>query len=364
MEGDLKYWIAMAKTGLVGAIRFKKLCAYFADMRHAYEAESEEFIKAGLEPNTAEKLCLKLKEIDPNKAWEEMEMENVEVVNINDDKYPKLLKEIYDAPALFFYKGNWNIINNPSLGVVGSRKISLYARQTTPYFIRELAKSGMNIISGMALGVDALAHQHAMDAGEKTIAVLGSGLDKKNIYPPHNRDLFQKMVDSGSLIISEYPIGTPPLNFNFPQRNRIISGLSLGVLVIEAGQKSGALITAKTALDQGREVFAIPGNIFQPNSCGTNELIKNGAHLVSSPNDILEILNFNELVQHNENKKIFPESSEEEKIMVVLEDEPLHIDTLGRLIKIDAASLNSVLMMMEMKGMIKNYGGGVYGIKR
>ncbi|MFH0857072.1 MAG: DNA-processing protein DprA, partial [bacterium] len=156
--------------------------------------------------------------------------------------------------------------------------------------------------------------------------------------------------------------GAPPLNFNFPQRNRIISGLSLGIIVIEAAERSGALITAKTALEQNREVFALPGNIFQLNSFGTNELLKKGAHLVTTAADILEILNFKKVAEHNENKKIIPENPDEEKILAILSSEPMHIDAIGRSVNMEASALNSLLMMMEMKGIVKNFGGSMYGL--
>lgn len=361
---DLKYWIAFSKTGIIGAVRFKKIVAYFSDMREAWEGDKGMFMKAGLEENVADDLIAKKNKINPDTALEEMLKENVDAITINDARYPELLKEIYDPPAIIYYKGNIDILNTPSVGVVGSRKISLYAQQTTPFFVQELAGNGITIISGMALGVDTFAHQAALEAGGKTIAVLGSGLDQRNIYPPHNRDLAQKIIDSAGLMISESPIGTPPLNFNFPQRNRIISGLCLGILIIEAGEKSGALITAKTALDQNREIFAVPGNIFQMNSKGTNDLLKKGAHLVVTPSDIMEILKFKEIIQHNENKKIIPENPEEKKILSLLSNEPMHINAIGKAAEMQISKLNGLLILMEMKGTVKNLGGNIYVVNR
>ncbi|MFC1615483.1 DNA-processing protein DprA, partial [Patescibacteria group bacterium] len=290
--------------------------------------------------------------------------EKIEAITVKDEKYPKLLKEIYDAPAIIYYKGNIEILNDIAVGVVGSRKFSSYGEQTTAFLVKNLAKNGISIISGLALGVDAIAHSSALEVKGKTVAVLGSGLDKANIYPSHNRYLAQKIIDSNSIIISEYTAGTPPLHYNFPQRNRIISGLSLGVLVIEAAEKSGALITAKTALDQNREVFAVPGNIFSETSAGTNILLKKGAHLITSAEDILEILDFKKVIAHSENKKIIPESEEEKIILSALNDDPLHIDAISRNVKINVSKLSGALMLMEMKGMVKNLGGNMYVIGR
>lgn len=361
---DLKYWVAFSKTGIIGAVRFKKLAAYFSDMRAAWEADMSELAHAGIEENVAAQLCGKRKEINPDGAMEEMIKEEISAITINDERYPKMLKEIYDAPAVIYYKGNIEVLSEPSVGVVGSRKISLYAQQSTPFIVKDLAKNGVVIMSGLALGVDTFAHQATVEVGGKTIAVLGGGLDKKNFYPPHNHDLARKIIETGGAVISEHAPGAPPLNFNFPQRNRIISGLSLGIIVIEAAERSGALITAKTALDQNREVFAVPGNIFQTNSCGTNELLKKGAHLVTTAADILEILNFKKAAEHHENKKIIPENPDEGKILSLLQNEPLHIDAICRGADMNASALNSLLMMMEMKGMVKNLGGSMYGVGR
>lgn len=361
---DLKYWVAFSKTGIIGAVRFKKLIAYFSDMRFAWEADVKELERAGVEENVARDLVNKRKEINPDGAMEEMAKEEISAITINDKQYPRMLKEIYDAPAIIYYKGNIEALSELSVGVVGSRKISLYAQQTTPFIVKDLAKNGVVIVSGLALGVDTFAHQATVEVGGKTIAVLGGGLDKKNFYPPHNHDLARKIIETGGVVISEHSVGVPPLNFNFPQRNRIISGLSLGIIVIEAAERSGALITAKTALDQNREVFAVPGNIFQTNSCGTNDLIKKGAHLVTSAADILEILEFKKVAAFAENKKIIPENPDEEKILAVLSSDPMHIDAICRAVNMEAAALNSLLMMMEMKGQVKNLGGSMYVVGR
>ena len=209
-------------------------------------------------------------------------------INITDKNYPELLKEIYDAPKELYVEGNLLVKEKYPLAVVGTRRVSKYGINTTINLVENLTKNGLTIISGLALGVDGLAHQTCIDNGGKTIAVLGCGPDI--IYPPSHRQLTQDIIDSGGAIVSEYPPGTRPSKLTFPKRNRIISGLSLGVLVIEAPERSGALITARTALEQGREVFAVPGSINNPNSQGTNKLIKMGAYPVTAAEDVLNIL--------------------------------------------------------------------------
>jgi len=209
-------------------------------------------------------------------------------ISLQDGNYPRLLKEIYDPPKQLYYLGELSAEEKFPLAVIGTRKMSLYGEKTTEYFANVLAQAGLTIVSGLALGVDGLAHQIALANNTRTVAVLGSGLEM--IYPPEHKKLAKKIVASGGALLSEYPPETPPSRLTFPARNRIVSGLSLGVLVIEAPVKSGALITARFALEQGREVFAVPGGIDQENSQGCNLLIKMGAKPVTRPEEILETL--------------------------------------------------------------------------
>ena len=215
-------------------------------------------------------------------------------------------------------------------------------------------------MSGLALGIDALSHSSTLDVLGKTIAVLGSGVDNQSIYPVSNNLLAQKIIEKGGAVISEFPIGTPPLAHHFPLRNRIISGLSLGTLVVEAGKKSGSLITAYSALDSGREVFAVPGDIYADNSTGTHALLKRGANLATCAEDIIEVLNLEKAPQFVENKKIIPESPAEEKIFKTLTQEPMHINDLIRKSDIDTQTASATLTIMEMKGMVKNLGNMMY----
>lgn len=215
-----------------------------------------------------------------------MKKNNIDIISIEDKQYPNILKEIYDPPICLYIRGNKEILNNKSISIVGCRKATDYGRKVARDFAYNISKQDINIISGLAIGIDSEAHLGAVEANKKTVAVLGNGLD--TIYPKENINLSQKILDSGGAIISEYPLGTKPKKENFPARNRIISGMSSGLLVVEAKEKSGTLITVDFALEQGRDVFVVPGNIVSENSVGTNDLIKQGAKLVTDWRECIE----------------------------------------------------------------------------
>lgn len=361
---DLKYWVAFSKNPKIGAIRLTKLYNFFHSMEEAWRASFSDLIQAGLDENLVNDFLAQKISIDPEAEWEKLEKEKINIVTIADDNYPKLLKEIWNPPALLYFKGNLLEKDAFTLGVVGTRKISSYGRQITPGLVRDLVTNGFTIVSGLALGIDSLAHQTTIETGGKTVAVLGSGIDNASIYPSQNRYLASQIIEAGGAVISEYPMGTIAIPTNFPHRNRIISGLSLGTLVIEAAEESGALITARYALDQNREVFAVPGSIFSPTSVGPNNLIKMGAKAVTSVNDILETLNLVQAADFAENKKIIPASPEEEKILNHLSLEPTHIDKIIAASGLDAAKVGAILTLMEMRGMIKNLGGMNYVLSK
>jgi DNA processing protein len=361
MTNDSKYWVAISQFSKIGPARFKKIYSYFSTMQEAWQASILDLQKCGLEENIAEEFVLIRKEIEPDNEIEKLNQENIQVITIKDNNYPEILKEIFTPPALLYLKGEIkNLNSNFNLAVVGTRKISNYGRQITPELVKPLAQNGFTITSGLALGVDALAHQSALDVEGKTIAVLGSGLDQKSIYPSSNRYLAQKILDKQGTIISEFPINTLPLKHHFPARNRIISGLCLGTLIIEAGESSGATITAYNALEQNREVFAVPGSLFNQNSIGTHKLIQKGAKLVTSHHDILEELNLQEVKSFVSNQKILPETKEEKIIIDNLTHEPTHIDQIIKQTNLPTSQISSTLSMMEMKGMVKNLGGQNY----
>jgi len=363
-DQSLKYWIALSYFPKFGPARFKKLINYFPDQKTAFQASLAELRQAGIELNIAEEFITARVNINPDQIIEQLARENIKVITINDNLYPKLLKEIYYPPTLFYYRGELNIQDEFALAVVGSRKYTSYGQQTVGRIIKDLARNNITIVSGLALGIDALSHLATLDVKGRTIAVLGSGLDKQSIYPSANRYLADKIISAGGLVLSEFPLGTPPLKHHFPQRNRLISGLTLGSLIIEAGEKSGALITARHALDQNREVFAVPGSIYSATSAGTNQLIKLGAKVITCAQDIIEALDLVQVTAYIDNKKIIPESTEEEKIVNQLSHEPIHVDSIVRKTELNASTVNSTLVIMEMKGMVKNLGGMQYILAR
>ncbi|MFZ5559523.1 MAG: DNA-processing protein DprA [Patescibacteria group bacterium] len=285
-------------------------------------------------------------------------LENIGKITLQDKEYPSILKQIHDPPKELYIKGE--IINQDkvAVAVVGTRKYTQYGKQVTFDIAGKLAKLGITIVSGLAKGIDTFAHQAALENGGRTIAVLGSGLDKKSFYPSSNYHLSEKISQHGA-VISEYPPGTWGTQFTFPQRNRIISGLSLGVVVVEAPEESGALITAALALDQNREVFAIPGSIYEKNSYGTNQLIKMGAKLVTDVEDILEELNLSHLLT-TKKKRIKPENKEEEIIISILSAQPTHIDEIIKKSGLPASIVNSTLVILELKKAVRNLGRNNY----
>jgi DNA processing protein len=286
------------------------------------------------------------------------------VITLKDEEYPKRLKDIYDPPALLYVRGELKKEDEFAISIVGSRKTTPYGRWFTEKVSQELARHGVTIVSGMARGIDSLAHWGAISGGGRTIAVLGCGVDV--IYPSENRNLFAKMIDRGA-ILSEFPMGSPPEGGHFPRRNRIISGLSLGVVVVQASEKSGSLITAGYALEQGREVFAVPGNVGTESSRGTHRLIKEGAKLVESSEDILEEI----LPQWKGGRETTPkveiprpDLTEEEKVLYeLLGETPLHIDVMIRESRLDPGKVSSLLLNLELKGLVSQWPGKCFSKK-
>ena len=281
--------------------------------------------------------------------------ENIRKITLQDKKYPAILKEIHNPPKELYIKGK--IINQDkvAVAVVGTRKCTQYGKQVTFDIAGKLAKLGITIVSGLAKGIDTFAHQAALENNGRTIAVLGTSMDKTSFYPSSNYALSEKIAKNGA-VISEYPDGTWGTKFTFPERNRIVSGLSLGVIVVEAPEQSGALITATLAVEQNREVFAIPGPIYEKNSQGTNKLIQVGAKLVTDVDDILEELNLSHLITTKKKKKIKPENKEEEIIIPLLSAQPTHIDEIIKKSKLPTSIVNSTLMILELRGAVKNLG--------
>ncbi len=351
-----KYFNAFNIIGGIGPMAFKKLLDTFSSLEDAWMAPANKLAQIGLGKLIIERITEQRPKINPDLEMGKLDKEGIKLITIQDKNYPILLKEIHSPPALLYVKGEMKPKDSLGLGIVGSRQLSLYGKQTTPLLAAELAQAGLTIISGLAKGIDTLAHQAALEVGGRTIAVLGCGVDSQSVYPYFNRGLAEKIAKSGGAVISEFPIGTQPLPQHFPQRNRIISGLSKGVLVIEATEKSGALITARDALEQNRDVFALPGPIYAPNSFGPNNLIKMGAKLVSQADDILQEFNLSSSPDTPVKKEIKPDNPDEATILKHLSREPVHIDKIISLSKLSTATVSSTLIMMEIKGKVKNLG--------
>jgi len=286
--------------------------------------------------------------------------EGINKITIEDKNYPQLLKKIKKAPKILYYKGKI-YPNEICFAIVGTRRFSSYGKETTIKIARELSESNVIIVSGLAPGVDTFAHTTAVEQKKRTIAVLGTGLDRKSIYPKENIQLSEKILEAGGCLISEYPPGTSGSRFTFPERNRIISGLSQGVLVIEAKIKSGSLITANYGFAQNRKVFAIPGPIYALNSQGPHFLIKKGAKLVDNANDVLQELDLPTLEQIH-NKAQEAENLEQRLILNILQQEALEIDEIIAKTKLNPAITASTITILEMKEKIKNLGGNKYAL--
>lgn len=346
----------------VGPAKYKRLIGHFGDLQKAWQGTVSDYISAGIEANLAQEISLRKKTFDIDTEFEKVLKLGVDILTIQDDNYPKPLKEIHSPPFILYKKGEFAKPDDFSLAIVGSRKLTTYGQQVALKIVHDLAEAGLVIVSGLAQGIDTLAHRQALAANSRTIAVIGSGIDDASIFPSLNRHLAKQVSQSG-VLLSEYPPGTPALKHHFPARNRIISGLSLGSLIIEATERSGALITARHALEQNREVFAIPGSILSKNSFGPNNLIKLGAKAVTDAQDILDELNLQSLKENISARQIIADSQEEALILEVLTNEPLHVDKIIELTTLDTATVNSVLSLMEIKGKIRNLGGANY-VKR
>lgn len=362
--GALACWVALSRVSGIGPVAFRTLLNYFDDdVEAAWKAGRGELTRAGMGRHVIENLLTLRAIIDPQAELERLKKLRMTVLTWKDTLYPPLLRAIDDAPPVLYLYGKLTAADQFSLAVVGTRNSSTYGQQVTQRMVTELARGQVTIVSGLALGIDTIAHTAALDAGGRTIAVLACGLDI--IYPRDNRKLAHRIVESGQgVLISEYPPGMPPDGNNFPARNRIISGLSMGVLVVEAPERSGALITAGFALKQGREVFAIPGSILSSRSTGVNKLIQDGARPVMDVRDIIESLNLFMIPRQIEMQTVLPDNDEERTLLALISHEPMHIDDLIRESDLPAHEVSSVLTMMELKGMIKQIGSMQYVLAR
>jgi DNA processing protein len=360
MRNNLKYYIAFSKSVDIGARTMQKLAHHFSSIEEAWNASASEYRKYLFPDKIIAKITDLKSKINPDEELDKIEKLGIKTVTIEDKNYPRLLKEIPDPPALLYYKGELLPQDDLAVAVIGSREYTFYGRQALERLVPPIANSGITIVSGLALGIDSYAHREALKVkNARTLAILPVGVDK--VYPACHKGLADEIINGRGAIISEFPIGTPSLPSNFPVRNRIIAGISLATLVIEANIKSGSFITAKAALDYNREVLAVPGSIFSSKSEGTNGLIKMGAKMVTRVEDIFDELNIKQRSCEQIAQNIIPESKEEEAVLKVLDVENAkHVDKIVRDANIDISKLNSILLIMEMKGKVRNIGGNLY----
>lgn len=361
MNAELPYYLAFARVKGIGAVRLRKLKARFGSLQAAWSANEFDLAASGLDAKSIAALVQGRRSIIPEQEVERVVSAGVTAITWEDGSYPRLLREVADPPPVLFVKGTLTEADAWAVSIVGTRRATVYGREVTEMLAGELARNSITIVSGMARGIDAVAHQSALKAGGRTVAVLGCGVDV--VYPPEHRKLAQHIAENGALV-SDYPLGTPPDALNFPPRNRIISGLSLGVVVVEADEQSGALITAQFAAEQGRDVFAVPGNILNRSSRGTNRLIQQGAHIVLDARSILEELNLNMVTDRVEVEAAAPESDIEREILARLSHEPIQVNELVRALAMPVADVTAALALMELKGLVRQATGTSYVLAR
>ena len=377
-SADIEKWLRLIRADSVGPTTFAKLIKHFGSADRALGASVSELAKInGVGFKTAERIAASRGNFDVSAELELAEKLGIWIINIEDKRYPPALKQIYDPPPVLYIKGSLTREDNLAISIVGSRRCSLYGQEQSSRLAHFLSSAGFTICSGMARGIDSAAHQGALSAGGRTIAVQGCGL--ANVFPPENKKLFELIAEFGACI-SELPLGYEPLSENFPPRNRIIAGLSLGTIVVEAGLRSGALITARAALENNREVMAVPGKIDSPLSKGTHQLLKQGAKLIESVEDVMEGLGYiGEQLEDHVSKaaekagervetplfdiKALKLSGPEKTIYECLNKEPSHIEEIIADTELAAGSVNAGLVSLRLKGLIKQLPGSLF-VKR
>ena len=358
MKKKLEYWLILNSIkGLSIQVKLETL-SLFGNPLEIYKADKEAVLRAGFTQENYEALHSQYIQDEAKRILEYCNKNNIRILTLEDEEYPELLKYIYDPPIILYVRGTIPKLN--AVAMVGSRKASGYGIETAVKLSSQLALSGILVVSGLARGIDTASHCGALKENSPTIAVLGCGVDIT--YPPENLSLMERIIDQGA-VVSEYPPGTRPAPYNFPSRNRIISGMSSGTVVVEAGVKSGSLITAKYALEQGREVFAVPGNINHLNSQGTNMLIKDGAKVVMNVDDILEELNFGIApidTKKAENSSFYKLEESSKRIVTALKLEDLYDEELSNKTSIPLNELYKLLLDLELKGIVKKSLTGKY----
>jgi DNA processing protein len=373
----LKYWIGFNRAKGIGPIRLRALLQHFGDLETAWHAPSDALRAAGLDQRSLASLLSTRATCDPDAELRAVEQAGARAITIEDAEYPALLGKIYDPPPVLYVKGTLIEADSQAIAIVGTRRATSYGKTMAEEIVGPLARKGITIVSGLARGIDAVAHQSALESGGRTIAVMANGIDQ--VYPPEHRRLADAIVEQGALL-TELPVGSRPESSHFAPRNRIVSGMCLGTVVVEASEHSGALLTANQALEQGRDVFAVPGNALSPASRGTNSLIQAGAKMVTSADDILSELNLippdHRSARPVEVKvgsarstiAVVPESAAENEVEALilrqLSDEPRHIDDLSYQCGLPVRQVSSTLTMLETRGLIEQVGIMQYALAR
>ena len=357
-ESEAAFWLAISRVPYIGPARIDRLLQTFGSLSVAWSAPQEE-LRVALEPRSLSELLSARSRVDPAGELERLTRSGIGAVHPGHRSYPRLLAEISGRPSILYVRGELTPADDAPVAIVGTRRATPYGRQAAERIAAELAQAGVTVVSGLARGVDAVAHRAALEAGGRTIAVLGSGPDV--IYPAEHRRLAEQILESGA-ILSELPLGAKPDAQNFPARNRIVSGMTLGTLIVEAPLRSGALITASFAADQGREVFVIPGSIFAQTAEGTNALLRDGARLVRDGTDILEDLGLGGSGSVLTQSQMSLDENER-KLLAALGKEARHIDELAEEAEISAGAVSALMLTMELKGLVRNHGAQYYVLR-
>ncbi len=356
-----KYWLGFNLVKGIGSVRLRALLAAFGDLQAAWEAPANALAEAGLPQKIITQLVHMRRGVNLEQMLERLCASAIQLVTWEDENYPALLKEVDQPPPVLYVRGSLIPEDSLAVAVVGTRRVTPYGRMVTDELAAYLSHHKITVVSGLARGVDAIAHDAVVKSGGRTIAVLGSGVDV--IYPPEHQHLAEQIIEHGA-VISDYPPGTPPDGVNFPARNRIISGLALATIIVEAGEKSGALITASFAANQGRDVLAVPGSIYAPQSKGTNRLIQDGARPLLSVEDVMEAIDIEYTREYHQVRIIFPADEFENRLMSAIADQPVHIDEISRRLGLPIEKVSATLTMMELKGMVSQVGGMNYVVLR
>ena len=350
---DTKNWIALDRVSGLGPKKFDSLEKAFPSMEQAWSASPAELTEAGLDQATTQKIIDRRDEINPDDEAAKLDGSGVRADTRKSSLYPTRLAQIYDPPAVIYMRGALTEADGRSVAVIGTRKASMHGKEAAKLLAGELARKGVTVVSGLARGIDGIAHAAALDAGGRTIAVLGSGLNR--IYPAEHLTLAKRIPDAGALI-SEFPLDARPDAHNFPRRNRILSALSLGTLVIEAGFKSGAMLTVEHAVQQNKEVSAVPGSILSETNKGTNWLIQQGAKLVTGVDDVLDELNIVVKGGQLPMEQIVLENDLEATVLGIIDADPRHIDDVTRTSGLESSTVASTLSLLEIKGLVRQAG--------